>query len=77
MGEQPVTTLELFFDLIFVLAVTQHSHRLLVRRGLSAATSRSLGQTAEVIVPVVCTVSFVPRLLGVLSASDGGYNPLR
>jgi low temperature requirement protein LtrA len=28
-GEQPVTSLELFFDLVFVFAVTQLSHRLL------------------------------------------------
>jgi low temperature requirement protein LtrA len=28
-GEQPVTALELFFDLVFVFAVTQLSHRLL------------------------------------------------
>jgi low temperature requirement protein LtrA len=28
-GEQPVTPLELFFDLVFVFAVTQLSHRLL------------------------------------------------
>jgi low temperature requirement protein LtrA len=28
-GEQPVTALELFFDLVFVVAVTQLSHRLL------------------------------------------------
>ncbi len=29
-GEQQVTPLELFFDLVFVFAVTQLSHRLLV-----------------------------------------------
>ena len=28
-GEQPVTPLELFFDLVYVFAVTQLSHRLL------------------------------------------------
>src|SRR5215212_6455029 len=28
-GEQPVTALELFFDLVYVFAVTQLSHRLL------------------------------------------------
>jgi low temperature requirement protein LtrA len=36
-GEQPVTALELFFDLVYVFAVTQLSHRLLDHLTISSA----------------------------------------
>src|SRR5215210_6113220 len=36
-GEQPVTPLELFFDLVFVFAITQLSHRLLDHLSIGSA----------------------------------------
>jgi hypothetical protein len=48
-GEERVTPLELFFDLVFVFAVTQFSHRLLEHLSLS---QRRTGDA----LPVACGV---------------------